>query len=370
MTGRERVITALEHKEPDRVPRHDDFWDEILDGYKEALGLPGTATEREMGDYFGFDMVSFYLDNSMRFDAAVVDENEETITIRDRCGYTALKHKGQPLLRFSNHVNTDYNKWQTIKKRYRFEKNDASRIDHTGFFLRTSQVPSWNKSKSLFREEYKKGKFLFVQGYGVFEGTWRHRGFENLMMDMLCEEAYTHEMFSSITELTIQTLDYAISTGIKPDGFMLIDDLGSTRAALFSPETYRKMVFPYHKALGDFLHKKGIKYLLHSCGNIEVFIPYFIEAGIEAIQPLQANTSLNIGMLKKEYGRDITFWGNISCTEIAKGYDAIQQEIASKLPLAMKGGGYIYHCDHSIPPNVPFEYYQHVIKILNKYGVY
>ena len=370
MTGRERVNLALDHKDADRIPRYDAFWDEIIDDYKAKLGLPKSASASDMGDCFGFDMEAFALDNSMRFDARVVEESEDNIVINDRCGYTAFKHKNQPLSKFYNHVNTDYEKWQSIKHRFSLDKSDVSRVDINGFFLRTSPVPSWEEAARVFKEEYKKDKFLMIQGYGVFEGTWRHRGYENLLMDMVSEEAYTHEMFPAIIDLTIETLEYAMSLGIKPDGFLLVDDHGSTRAPLFSPETYRKMVFPYHRRFGDFLHKNSIRYLLHSCGDISAFIPCFIEAGIEAIQPLQANTTLDVRKLKKEYGKNITLWGNISVVEISNGYDAIEREIAAKVPVAMAGGGYIYHSDHSISPDVPFECYQYVIKMLDKYGAY
>jgi uroporphyrinogen decarboxylase len=370
MKGRERVHLALDHKEADRVPRYDAFWDETIEQYKSELGLLESTTLSEIGDHFDFDIVVFALDNSMRFEAKVVEEDEEMIVINDRCGYSARKRKKSPLSEFFNHVNKDYATWQTMRHRFSLEKTDSSRVDRDGFFLRTTPVPSWEEAKKAFEEEYKNGKFLMLQGYGVFEGTWRHRGYENLLMDLVLDEKYTHEMFEAIIDLTIDTLTFAMEIGIKPDGYWVVDDLGSTRAPLFSPETYRKMVLPHHRKLGDFLRKNGIRYLMHSCGNIESFIPGFIEAGIEAIQPLQANTEMDLCRLKRLYGNDITFWGNISNQEIAKGYEAIEKEVAAKLPVAMKGGGYIYHSDHSIPSDTPVEYFQHVMKMLDKYGDY
>lgn len=370
MTGRERVHMALDHKEPDRVPRYDSFWEELIDDYKEKLGLDASAPSTAIGDKFGFDMELFGLDCSMRFDAKVVEENDEFIVINDRCGYTARKHKDKPLSEFYNHLNTDYDVWKTMKHRFSLDKNDTSRIDDSNFFLRTTPPPSWNEVAQKWKNRYASGKFMTIHGYGPYEGTWRHRGYENLLMDLVLNEDYCHEMFGAMMDLTIEILEYGMSLGIKPDGYFLTDDLGSTRSTLFSPEVYRKLIFPYHRQLGDFLHKHGIRYMIHSCGNIESFIPGFIDAGIEAVQPLQANTTMDIIKLKKKFGKDITLWGNISAVAMETGFEAIEQEIKSKIPFAMEGGGYIYHSDHSIPLDVPFENYEHVIKMLDKYAVY
>ncbi len=370
MTGRERVNLALDHKIPDRVPRYDSFWDELIGVYKEKLGLPKEASAEDIGDKFGFDIVMYNLDNSMRFPASVVEEDEDFIVINDRCGYTAKKHKDKPLSEFYNHLNTDYDIWQTMKHRFTLDKNDTSRIDNTHTFLRTIPMPSWEQAAEKFIKSLSGDKFVMINGYGPYEGTWRHRGYENLLMDLILDEKYCHEMFTGIIDTTIETLEYAISIGMKPDGYFLIDDLGSTRATLFSPEVYKNLIFPYHKKLGDFLHKNGIRYLIHSCGNIESFIPGFIEAGIECVQPLQANTTLDVRKLKKKFGSDVAFWGNISAIAMETGFEAIEAEISSKIPVAMEGGGYMYHSDHSVPADVPFENYEYVIKMLDKYAVY
>ena len=73
---------------------------------------------------------------------------------------------------------------------------------------------------------------------------------------------------------------------------------------------------------------------------------------------------------KKEYNKDLTFWGNISAEKLSGSFDEIEAEIGNKVSCAMKGGGYIYHSDHSIPPTVAYQNYTHAIKMLDKYGEY
>ena len=108
---------------------------------------------------------------------------------------------------------------------------------------------------------------------------------------------------------------------------------------------------------------------MHSCGDVSAFIPDLIDAGLDVLQSLQANTTLNVVGLKKKYGDRLSFMGNISVRKMAEGGDAIRTEM-EKVRLAKEGGGYIYHSDHSIPPEVTYEKYCDVMRILDEVGRY
>ncbi|NJD03280.1 MAG: hypothetical protein FIA99_11975, partial [Ruminiclostridium sp.] len=353
MTSRERILRILAHKEADIVPKYDSFWeDTIINYYKN--GLPdnlekdyfkivfdsGIKTIGDpIGDYFGYDIDMFYLDNSMRLTPRIVEDCEEYSIIADRCGYTAkrIKNKGTTM-DFIGHVNPDETTWGKFKDRFVLDISDTSRIDSDSFFLRTNQVPAWKEVKTVFDEYRKRRRFLLLNGYGPYEGTWRHHGYTQSLMDIMCEKGLMCEMFEKITGLTIETIKYATSIGMKPDGFWMVEDLAHTRSTLFSPDIYKEVLWPYHKILGDFLHKENIYFFVHSCGKIDTLLPYLISAGIDVVQPLQANTGMNVRDLKREFGQDLTFWGNINEIELSKTFEDIEREIADKVTFAMKGG--------------------------------
>ena len=384
MTGRERVTRIIDHKEADRVPKYDSLWEETfvrfydeglprdLDKNYEKLQLScGTRTIGDpTGDYFGYDIDVFGLDNSMRLPPRMVEETDTYEIIADRCGYVAKRNKGLSLLDFMEHVCPDEESWMKYRDRFVLDLSDTSRIDNQGFFLKLGKEPTWDEAKLMFDRYRENGKFLLFNGYGPYEAAWRHHGYTQTLMDMACEPDLMRDMFEKNTNLTIEILKHAIKTGMKPDGYWMTEDLGCTRSTLFSPESYKELVYPYHKILGDFLQKEGIRYFVHSCGKIDALLPDFIRAGIEVVQPLQANTGMNLVDLKKEYGKDLTFWGNIDEMAYAKTFDDIEREIAEKVPAAMKGGGYIYHSDHSIPPTVSLENFRYAMKMLEKYGTY
>ena len=370
MTSRERVILAINHKEPDRVPRFDAFWDETLALYGYKMKIPAEKVEAYLAELFEFDIQLVSLDNSMRFDAYVAEDNDDYMIIEDRCGYKALRHKGRPTLQFLEHKNDCYETWLSIKDRFSLDRNGTSRVDIDTFFLRTTTCPAWEEAIRKINKIYENGKFTLLNFYGPFEGTWRHHGYENSLMDLVADEDYTREMFDGITNVTIESIQYALNLGMKIDGIFMVEDLGSTRTTLMSPAVYRDVISPYHKKLGDFLKKNGLRFFMHSCGDVSDLIPYFIDVGIEVLQPMQANTTMHVVNLKQKYGKDITFWGNIDETKIADGREAIDDEVAHKIVPAMKGGGYIFHSDHSIPPTVPLENYKYLIHMLDKYAHY
>jgi hypothetical protein len=112
-----------------------------LDSGIKTIGNP-------IGDYFGYDIDVFNLDNSMRLTPRVVEYREAYSIIADRCGYTAKKFNNKSCtMDFIEHVNPDETTWEKFKDRFVLNVSDTSRIDSDSFFLRTKQVPAWNEVK-------------------------------------------------------------------------------------------------------------------------------------------------------------------------------------------------------------------------------
>ena len=93
-------------------------------------------------------------------------------------------------------------------------------------------------------------------------------------------------------------------------------------------------------------------------------------AGVQVLQPMEAKSHLDVRELKAEYGRDLVFFGNIDVRKMSASQAELEEEVRSKLEVAMRGGGYIYHSDHSVPPTVSFENYVFLMELLDRYGHY
>lgn len=382
MTGRERVIAAIERTPLDKIPKYDGFWEDALERWKkEGMCLPEPqkilveGEEKQIGSpvytYFDFDITPLYMDISMRFPTGVVADDGVKITVADRCGYTAQKFKGKASsMHFISHMVEDEDDWKKYQDRLTLNLQDTARVDSESYYLHTKEYPSWEGLQQIFHAFRKLDTFIPVTVYGPWEAAWRHHGYENSLMDLVAEPEMMAEMFGKFTDLTIATVQHMMQIGCKPDAVWLIEDMGGTHTSLFSPKTYKELIFPCHKRLGDYLKANGIYFMMHSCGYIEAFIPDLIEAGLDVLQAIQANTGMHIKDLKPKFGDKLTFWGNISVQKFSEGPDAIEAELREKLPIAMAGGGYIYHSDHSIPPEVSFETYQRAMQVLDEIGKY
>ena len=159
--------------------------------------------------------------------------------------------------------------------------------------------------------------------------------------------------------------------GYECDGAFIGCDLGYRNGLLFSPRHYNEQLRPTFRRLVDFFHGEGLAVLMHSCGNVKELIPYFIEDGLDCLQPLEVKAGMDLLELKKKYGKDIAFMGGIDVRCMADpDSEVIEREIRSKIPEAKKGGGYMYHSDHSVPNNVSLAQYRRVIELVHKYGRY
>ena len=118
------------------------------------------------------------------------------------------------------------------------------------------------------------------------------------------------------------------------------------------------MFKPYHKKIYSYIKKKvpGSHILLHSCGSIYDLIPDLIETGVDALNPVQINAEkMDPGTLKREFGRDITFWGGGCSTQTTLSFgtlEEIEDETKRMIETFAPGGGYVFNQVHNIQSNV------------------
>ena len=162
------------------------------------------------------------------------------------------------------------------------------------------------------------------------------------------------------------------------DAFFDFNDMGYRNGLLFSPKTYQQTHREADEMVYSFFHQRNMPILLHSCGNVKELIPELIGVGLDCLQPLEVKAGMDLTELKRKYGDKLTFMGGIDVRNMAdpdlsaglSNLSKIEQEIKTKFEVAKKGGGYIYHSDHSVPNNVSFQQYKRVMELVKKYGEY
>jgi uroporphyrinogen decarboxylase len=359
MNSRERVQAALRFEPPDRLPANESPWEQTAAAWYEQ-GIP---SEMLLADYFGFDIAMMYLDTSPRFEMKVVHRDGSNFTYEDRFGYTVTKSVSMSAtMQFHRHVTTDRAAWDVVGPRFALEADptEPARVDDAMYFGHFAPYPTWQKAVEKYRRLRKTGRYVLFMCYGPWEATWRHRGMEQLLFDVATEADWVTDMAATYQTLVIDVLRRCVQFGMKPDGLLTADDLGSAHGPLMSPRTWSALFKPEVARLGEFLRQHDIAFWLHSDGAVGPLIDEFVDAGVEVLNPLEAKAGMDVVELRQRYGKQLAFYGNIDATKMAGPESLIREELQWKIPVGREGG-YIFHSDHSCPPGVSLARYQWIL---------
>lgn len=202
----------------------------------------------------------------------------------------------------------------------------------------------------------KTDRFVLVRMYAsMFEKAWMTRGMEKLMMDLVMNLSFAEGLFDKIVHMDLAVMDLMLENP-SLDGFLLGSDWGGQNMLLMNPAIWRRIFKPRYKRLFSRVRESGKFLFLHSCGCIEAIIPDLIDMGLQVLNPLQPEC-MDIRRLKREYGKQLCFWGGIS-TQKTLPYGTVEElrdELRETLAVMRKGGGYIFAPAQHIQTDVPIE---------------
>jgi len=352
MTSCERFRCIYDHREPDRVPITDIPWRSTVERWRRE-GLPPDA---DLAEFFGWDRIAtISIDNSPRYPERVLEETEEYLVTTNRWGTTLKdwKHSGS-VPEFIHHTITDPDSWRKAKARM---QPDASRID-------------WDRLKSKYPAWRQRGYWIEVGGWFGYDpfAAWIV-GVERMLVALLEQPEWCIDMFRTALELDIAMMEMLLERGYEFHAFVFPDDLGYRNGLLFSPQTYREVLKPVHRRAIEWCHARGIKVMMHSCGNITALLDDLVEIGLDGLNPFEVKAGMDILDAKRRYGDRLVLQGGIDVRTWTDP-QAAEAEIAAKLPILKAGGGYVFHSDHSIPESVSLQDYQRVLELVRRYGRY
>jgi uroporphyrinogen decarboxylase len=218
----------------------------------------------------------------------------------------------------------DYKDLNVEMNRIMWARHAHSPWDHAGgndFWTRL-------REKTIYLRKTTDKTLLIVCGCNLFEwGTFLRR-MDNFLMDLICDPINVEKLLDQLMIRHLATLEkVCIAVGDIVDIIRFGDDLGMSSGPFMDVETYRTLFKPRHKILCDYVKSHSSMHtFIHSCGSISSLMPDMIDAGIEIFNPVQTNAyNMDPAFLKKEFGRDCTFWG----------------------------GGFVFNTVHNILPDVP-----------------
>ncbi len=382
MDARERVLTTLEHRIPDRVPF--DLGGTIVTGIHEeayrrlvpALGLaPRPLRRQDRTQHLAV------VDDDVR-DALAVDTggvypatattSRERTEIRDgydwlfddfgmgwRCPvdgglYHDLAHS--PL---AGDITLD-----DVRAQPGPEPADQGRT--AGMRERCLQI----------RDVERRAVCMWGFGGGVLETASWLRGLEQFFMDLAADPDLACAIMDRVLEWKLAYYEHVLGRiGDVVDVFFEGDDVGTQQSLLVSPDAYRRYVKPRQAALFRTIHERSrAKVALHSCGAVRPLIRDFIEIGVEILNPVQVSA---VGMdpadVKAEFGREIAFWGGGVDTQRVLWSGTAQEvrdEVRRRVDALAPGGGWVFSAVHNIQAGVPAENVIAMREALTAYGAY
>jgi uroporphyrinogen decarboxylase len=350
MTSRERIATILRHGVPDRIAMADSFWDSTLARWRRE-GLPAAIAPEE---WLGLEFRWLDWDRTLQLPTETVEDATEYSVIRDGNGVVSQHWTSTSAYGFVDSLVKTPDDWR--RYRHRLVASD-SRID-------------WQALDREYRRWRSDGQFVVFSAMPGYEDVWRIAGPENTLMAMADDPDWVREMSDATAELAISMAKLLIDRGYELDGAWIWDDLGYRNGLLYGRRAYRELIMPAHRAICDYFHGSGLPVILHSCGNVNDALDLVVEAGFDCLQPMEVKAGMDVRKLKREWGDRLILMGNVDARLLGGDPDALEVEIRDKLAIAMAGGGYIYHSDHSVPDDVSLEAYLHALEIVRKYAWY
>ncbi len=213
------------------------------------------------------------------------------------------------------------------------------------------------------RKLYEETDYAIMTGFGgqLFElGQFLYRN-DEFMMNLLAHRKEMEKMLDKLLEIHLEKLEPFLDA-VSPYVQIIVmgDDLGTQNGPMISPKLYREVFYPRHREIYQMVKQKtDIAVFMHSCGGIYEFLPDLIEAGVDIINPVQTQSAgMDPIRLKKEFGKDLVFWGGgIDTQHNLPNLTAqkVKDEVKRNVEIFMPGGGYVFNQIHNILADVPPE---------------
>ena len=358
MTSRQRVLAALAHQEPDRVP--------IDLGGTLASGINYRAYE-ELLSYLGLHEKWTW--DAERSQTAQVSEQVRRRLQLDVVGVRSPSHA--PLRRWRE---GDLECWEDnwgvtwacppgghyYTAKWPFA-GDPSIADLNAFPWPDPTDPIWTEGVVEAVEAARaQGDYAvcLILPVGMVHQSQFMRGYEAWLTDTLLNRPFLEALMDRILEIQLEVFRRVVSlVADRVDIVAFGDDVAFQGGPMLSPRLYDALIAPRHRRVFDALHaatRAAVYY--HTCGSVVSMIPQLIDMGVDILNPVQVSAAgMDTAQLKRQYGRQLCFWGAIDTHHVLPfgTPDEVRNEVRRRIDDLAAGGGYVLAAVHNVQHGVP-----------------
>lgn len=389
MNSRERILAALSHNEPDRIP-YDLSGTTVTaitrNAYLRAMKHRGLSTEIGNDEIDPIQQIVIPTEENLLY----LKSDTRRIGAQRITDYKNKKRVNGNIIEVTDFYGCNW-RFQEGQDIY-FHLIDAplEKADTLSGSIELLPRPDWDIYKKFVRANLNEqiasvgdfGGIADRNTAGLTENSLRIRGYENWFIDLLLDPEGVEYLLDIIVEDKIRywdiIIDWAIETGNehKIQVIAEADDLGSQTTTIIDPIQLRQIIIPRLKTIFTHVKKRlpGVKTFLHSCGAIYELIPDLIDAGLDILNPVQFTaTGMDLVKLKREFGKELTFWGGGVDTQSTLNNATPQQvadEVKRIIDILAPGGGFVFAPVHNIQDDVSPENFWAMWDTLQEYGKY
>lgn len=346
VNSRDRVLTTLEHEEPDRVPLTDHIYmPRSLEG---ILGKPGVRIDTpkeyiKVHQVLGLDLIAAF---PASFPLTQVEENEFV----DVWG---IKWRAAE---FGGLWYVD----GTLKTPEDVDKLVTPDPYETSLYKPAAEIVR------LAGEDFAIGAVV----EGQFTRSWLPTGFQTYVKMLYTHPNSIRKLVDKATYFFTEQGKCFIDLGI--DVIWVPDDLATVDGPFLPPSAFHKYIFPHMKKMVSTFKRRGAKVLLHTDGQIMPLIDDIVWMGLDGVHPIERKAGMSLETMKEKYGDELIFIGNVnSKTVLQHGpLNMIKKQVLECLRIAAPGGGYILASDHSIHEGIPSANAKFMFKTAKRFGKY
>ncbi len=400
--SRERLLAALSHKTPDSIPI--DFGGTSVTGIhvscvaalRDYFGLDRRPVrvhepfqmlgqlDEDLLDAMGLDVVGTFPRKTMfgfpadewktwQLNGLEVLVPKDFNTTVDAEGNTLIYPEGDLTVPPSGRMPKGGFFFDCIVRQEPFDEEKLSPEDNMEEFVPISEEDLDHIVRSV-KAAYATGRGVIASFGGTALGDialvpgpfLKHpRGIRDVAewyVSTSSRQGYIHKIFEYQCEIAIKNLEriYAAIGDTVQAVFICGTDFGTQTSAFCSVNTFRNLYFPYYKQINDWIHAHTQwKTFKHSCGAVSKFLPSFIEAGIDILNPVQCSaTGMDPNRLKANFGDQLVFWGGGVDTQRVLPFGTpaeVREQVLRRCDIFAEGGGFVFNTIHNVQAGTPVE---------------
>lgn len=353
MTSKQRVMAAMSFQEPDRIPRYfSEFWPEFEAHWERVCG------PTDLFKHFGDDMRLVEPEESAwPTRAGIIERRGDQAIVRSGWGETKLTKFGDIAPQVMGQLLEPAFKDRVDPEKLKF---DDPRLD--------GRFDTAGKQAAVLKEEY----FVWCKSGGPYLRAAFMRGDEQFWLDVAEDPGWTRAFVDRVTDhIVTVAIEGMRRFGLQETGIAIYDDVASSQGPLVGPKHYERVFLPALRRMVKAYKEAGARWVMHhSDGNVLPLLDMWVDAGVDAINPVEFRVGMDAVKLREQFGNRLVLTGGMDNAEILpRGDRAEIRDHVLHLLEAGRGGGFVFGT-HSMGVDITVESAEYVLELLAEYGNY